>query len=368
MNDMITIDGAHGEGGGQVLRSALAASLITGRPLRIENVRGQRSKPGLLRQHLTGLRAAAEIGDARLEGAEMGSKFVTFAPRTIRPGDYRFQVGSAGSAVLVIQTVLPALFRADGPSTLVVTGGTHASWAPSFDFLDRTYLPCLRSMGLEASATLERYGFYPAGGGQITVRVEPIGEPALLKPFELLERGADQGRSAEALVARIPRNIAERQLRTVTSRLGWTAEEDDLRVAETDRSVGPGNAITLAVQSERVTEVFVAYGKLGVPAERIAREAVKQARAYLVTDAPVGEFLADQLLLPMTLVGGGSFRTTKITRHTQTNLDVLARFFAFDAEVTRESGSCRLTMKMGHEEKAGSESEADQRPNPLQQS
>src|SRR2546428_9297761 len=160
---MITIDGSFGEGGGQILRTALSLSLATGTPFRIENIRAGRKKAGLLRQHLTAVLAAAEIGAAEIEGATLGSTMLTFTPKSVRAGEYRFAVGTAGSGTLVFQTILPALLRASAATRVTIEGGTHNSAAPPFDFLDRTFLPLIRKMGATVSLKLERYGFYPAG-------------------------------------------------------------------------------------------------------------------------------------------------------------------------------------------------------------
>ena len=165
VNNMIRIDGAKGEGGGQMLRTSLALSLLTSQPFQMENVRAGQERPGLLRQHLAAVLAAVEIGDAEVEGAQLGSQALSFAPKTIKNGNYRFVIGTAGSGTLVLQTVLPALMLASGPSTVTIEGGTHNQSAPPFDFLDRTFLPFIRRMGPEVKLSLDRYGFYPAGGG-----------------------------------------------------------------------------------------------------------------------------------------------------------------------------------------------------------
>ena len=190
-NKMIVIDGSAGEGGGQILRSSLALSLVTGKPFRIENIRAGRTKPGLLRQHLTALAAATQIGKAKVEGAVLGSKIVSFTPRGVTPGDYHFAVGTAGSATLVLQTVLPALMLASGPSTLVLEGGTHNPSAPPFDFISKAFLPILNRMGPCIKVELERYGFYPAGGGRFRVSINPA---AQLSPIDLLTCGESRAR------------------------------------------------------------------------------------------------------------------------------------------------------------------------------
>lgn len=324
---MITINGAMGEGGGQVLRSSLGLSLVTGQPVRLEKIRAARPRPGLMRQHLTAARAAAEVGGGSLEGDAIGSGELTFRPGRVRGGSYRFAVGTAGSATLVFQTVLPALLRADERSELLLEGGTHNQWAPPFDFLQRAFLPVLRRMGATVSATLERPGFYPAGGGLFRVSVEPSGP---LQPLELLERGTPRLRLARALVALLKPSIADRELDVVRRKLGWTG--DELQVVELQGSRGPGNMLALELGYDNVTELIAGFGERGVTAERVARQAVGQAKRYLACTAPVGRHLADQLLIPLALAGGGTFRTLDLTRHTTTNMEVVRRFLDVNFE------------------------------------
>ncbi len=327
---MQTIDGSQGEGGGQILRSSLALALVTGQAVRIERIRAGRRKPGLMRQHLTAVQAAAAIGAAEVEGAELRASELTFRPGRVTPGEYHFAVGTAGSATLVLQTVLPALLIASGPSRLTLDGGTHNPFAPPFDFLQRAFLPLLNRMGPTVEATLERPGFYPAGGGRFTVTVDPVPK---LEPLELRERGAVLRRLARARVAGVSKRVAQRELSTVSEGLGWQGEE--LVVEQVRNSAGPGNVLTLEIESAHVTEVVSAFGQRGVPAERVAGQAVKQARRYLAADVPVGEHLADQLLVPLALAGAGSFRLLKPTRHTQTNIEVLRALTGVEVRCTK---------------------------------
>ncbi len=305
---MIRIDGSKGEGGGQVLRTSLALSLVTGTPFRMENIRAGRAKPGLLRQHLTAVKAAAAVGDAELTGAELHSKELTFRPRALKAGDYHFAIGTAGSA------------------TLVLEGGTHNPAAPPFDFLTKAYLPLVCRMGPRVEATLERPGFFPAGGGKFRVSVQP----APLRPLHLPERGRVVRRRAAALVAQLPYEIGKREVETAVRVLGWAPEEG--QVEELKRSVGPGNVVSVEVESEHVTEVFTAFGERGVRAEAVAEAAAQEARSYLETDVPVGEHLCDQLLLLLALARGGGFRTVPLDGHALTQLETFAHFL--DVKVT----------------------------------
>ena len=326
---MIEIDGSSGEGGGQVLRTALALSLVTGRPFRIQNVRAGRAKPGLMRQHLTAVEAAAKVGRATVEGATVGSRRLAFTPTSVLPGDHAFAVGTAGSATLVLQTVLPALLTASGPSTLALEGGTHNPFAPPFDFLERAFLPLLEAMGPRLVARLERPGFYPAGGGRFTVAITPA--PALA-PLELEARGEILSRSARALVAHLPESIARRELQVVADKLGW--ERACMRTERVEGATGPGNVVLLEVRSARVTELVTGFGERGVAAEEVADRAVCQMRRYLAAGVPVGEHLADQLLVPMAVAGKGSFRTLALSRHARTQIDVIGRFLEVPIRAT----------------------------------
>jgi len=318
---MITVDGSQGEGGGQILRTSLALALLTGQPFRIERIRARRPRPGLMRQHLTAVQAAAEVGRAELHGAEIGSLELTFAPGAVRPGDYRFAVGSAGSTTLVLQTVLPPLLCSPGPSTLHLEGGTHNPYAPPFESLQRTFLPLLARMGPQVSATLVRPGFYPAGGGLIDVHIEPSPR---LAPLELLERGTVRRIRATAVVSRLPRSIAERELHRIGERL--RLEPANLHAVEVQDALGPGNVVWIEIEAEKVTEVFTGFGERGVRTEAVADAVAHRAQRYLDADVPVGPHLADQLLLPLALARCGAFRTSALTAHAQTNLDVIHRF------------------------------------------
>ena len=329
---LITIEGSTGEGGGQVLRTSLALSLVTGKPFRIEGIRAGREKPGLLRQHLTAVNAAAVVGGAQVEGAALGSRELTFRPGPVQPGTHRFAVGTAGSAPLVLQTVLPPLLTARGPSSLVLEGGTHNPFAPPFDFLEKAFLPLLRRMGAKVEAVLERPGFYPAGGGRFTVRVEPTGR---LVRLDLTDRGEVKGRRARAIVSNLHRNIADRELKVVKDLLSW--DRSCLVADEVQGAPGPGNVLLLELESEHVTEVFTGFGQRGVGAEEVARDAVRDLREYLAAGVPVGQHLADQLLVPMAIAGSGSFTTLKPTRHTTTNIEVISRFLDLKIEVKRAS-------------------------------
>ncbi len=335
LDDHIHLDGSQGEGGGQIVRSSLALALVTGRSFTIENLRGRREKPGLARQHLTAVRAAAKIGAAEVEGDEIGSRSITFRPTKLQAGEYQFSIGTAGSTTLVLQTVLPALLIADGPSRIILEGGTHNYRAPSFEFLAKAYLPLLNRMGVRVDAEIQRRGFYPAGGGRFTVTIEPTKS---LIGFDLLERGADGERHATALVSRLPEHIGQRELDFIAGKTNWPPDAFQLQVLSA--TVGPGNVLILEVHSQHVTEVFTGIGRRGVPAEHVAEEALNEMREYVEAGVPVGYHLADQLMLPLGIAAwqtghGGRFRTLALTLHSTTHMDILRTFL--NCDITSES-------------------------------
>lgn len=325
---MLTIDGSLGEGGGQIIRSSLALSLITGKPFRIYNVRARRERPGLQRQHLTAVNAAAQIGRAQVDGARVGATEFTFVPGEVAPGDYVFDIGTAGSTTLVLQSVLPPLMLAGAPSLLKLEGGTHNVHAPPFEFLEKTFLPLVNRTGPQVTIELERYGFYPPGGGCFSVYVEPA---AHLQPLHLTERGKILAKRARALVVNLPSSIGERELAVVREQMNWPDEQ--LRVETSTNAYSPGNVLTIEIESEQLTEVITGMGERGVRAEVVAQRAVAEARRYLERDAPVGEHLADQLLIPLALAGGGSYLTGPLSLHTTTNIEIVRKFLPIEITV-----------------------------------
>jgi RNA 3'-terminal phosphate cyclase (ATP) len=324
---MIQLDGAAGEGGGQILRTALSLSMITRKAFRIENLRAGRAKPGLLRQHLTAVLAAAQVCGAAVEGAALGSQALSFTPGAVRSGEYKFAVGTAGSATLVLQTLLPALMVAEGRSVVGVEGGTHNMAAPPFDFLQKTFLPLVGRMGPEFALRLDRYGFYPAGGGGISMEIHPVERLSELHlPLEM----ACTEITATAIVANLPGHIAARELAAVAERL--EIAKDGLETVETKNSAGPGNVLMVECHAGEVVHVFTGFGKVGVSAEAVAGEAISQARRFIARKVSADEHLADQLLLPMAL-GGGSFSTSELSNHSLTNMTVIQAFLKVRFEI-----------------------------------
>jgi RNA 3'-terminal phosphate cyclase (ATP) len=330
MTDSLIIDGSRGEGGGQIVRSCLALSILTGKPVRIENMRARRNKAGLRNQHLTAVKAAAEICRAEVHGAALGSSTLDFRPGPARSGRYQFDVGTAGSISLVLQTILPPLLLAEEPSEVIFIGGTHNPGAPIFEFVKRVYLPLINRMGPQVDVQLQRHGFYPAGGGRVVARIQPA---PFLKGFDLLERGQIVCTSVTALIANLPEHIATREVDTVITELGW----DRLCGTVVPISAhGPGNAVWAEIESAQVTELFASFGRLGVRAEQVGEEVSAEVAAYLDLGAPIGPYLADQLLLPLAIsawrqaacekVGGGSYLTGPLTEHTDTHSEIVRQF------------------------------------------
>jgi len=322
-DDILQIDGSFGEGGGQILRTSLALSCITGKAFRIFNIRGNRPKPGLRRQHMTAVLAAARVSSAHVVGAEVNSTEVTFTPGPVSAGTYHFDVGSAGSTMLVLQTVLPVLMIAEGESTVVLEGGTHNTGAPPFDFLIGSFLPQLAKVGPRVELKLERAGFVPKGGGRVAARITPVRRDAM-KALNLHERGKLVGHRVVATVAGLDVEIARRETDVAIRALGWSARDAQVVTLPSDQ--GPGNVLSIAVESEQVTEVVTGFGQRGIRAEQVARDAARNAREYLAHAAPVGEHLADQLLLPLALAGRGSFTTGKLSLHSTTNMATIGKF------------------------------------------
>ena len=334
---MILIDGSQGEGGGQILRSALTLSLLTRKSFRIENIRAGRKKPGLLRQHLTAVEAATRISKAEVAGVEIGSRELSFTPGEILPGEYHFAIGTAGSATLVLQTILLPLATASASSHLILEGGTHNPYAPPFDFLQKAFLPLINRMGPEVTVKLERAGFYPAGGGKLAVSIKPV---AKLSPLALMEKGELIGKTARAIICNLPLHIAERELHVIAGKMSIAAER--LHVEEIKEGPGVGNVVIIELVYENLTEVFTGFGEANIRAEAVAAKAVKEAQEYLAVGAPVGVHLADQLLLPLAYAGEGAFVTLPLTRHAETNIAIIQQFFAVDIVEEKLSGKRRL--------------------------
>ena len=344
---LVVIDGSYGEGGGQVLRTSLTLSVITGRPMRIERIRAGREEPGLRPQHLTAVQAAAAICGARVEGAEPGSQALTFAPGgPARPGHYTFDVtqaahtGSAGSVGLVLQTVLLPLAFAGGESHLTLRGGTHVPWSPSVFYLEHVFLPQLASMGVQAGLELKQWGFYPAGGGEIEVRI--VGRAGPLRPVTLTARGPLRRVLGIAAVMNLPAHIPQRMADRARSVLTGAGLPGQLVALEPRRlhGAGPGAGLFLCAIYESARAGFTAYGRKGLPAERVAEEACQELLLYHQSGAPADPHLADQLVLPAALAAGESrVYTARVSQHLLTNVWVVQNFLRREVTVEGEPGA-----------------------------
>lgn len=324
---MITLDGGYGEGGGQILRTSLALAAILGTPVRIINIRANRPKPGLRPQHLTGLLAMAEVSAGRLSGAAPGSREVVFEPGAVRPGDYAFDVsrisGSAGSVTLVMQTFLPALSMAAGRSMVEVVGGTHVAWSPPFHHFRDCFLPAVARMGINADVEMGRWGFYPRGGGKVSLGVKPCGP---LEPLELVDRGALLSVKGLSAVSNLPASIAQRQAASAAGYLKGLGLDADMEVVEAE-SAGPGTFIYLSAEFTNITLGFSALGERGKRAEAVGEEAASGLARFVDSGACVEEHLADQLIVYMALARGASrMSVARITRHLLTNAWVVGQF------------------------------------------
>jgi RNA 3'-terminal phosphate cyclase (ATP) len=321
----LTLDASHGEGGGQVLRTALGLAVALGRPVVLERIRLRRPRPGLQPQHLTVVRALAAIADARVAGDELGSTALAFSPRGLRAGDWRFDIGaikgSAGSVSLLFQSLLLALARAAAPSRLTLVGGTHVPWSPTVHYLTAVFLPALVPLGLTAGVHLRRWGWYPAGGGEVEARVTPARRLAGLTATEPPSPLAVTGVSA---VSRLPRSIAERQRRQAEARLGAAGLRADIAVEEDTAALGPGTVLFLGVHGRAG---FTALGRRGLPAERVADEAVDGLLDWRAAGAALDTHLADQLVAFLALADGpSSFTCHGLSGHLRTVAWVVQQF------------------------------------------
>jgi RNA 3'-terminal phosphate cyclase (ATP) len=335
----LKIDGSTGEGGGQILRTALALAAVLQRSIEIYNIRGGRKRGGLRPQHLMAVKAMASVTRGRVKGAELGSERLYFEPQKIVPGDYAFDVGTAGSTSLVLQTMMPALLWASGPSRVVVTGGTHVPWSPSFHYLKAVFLPALSRMGVEATLELKRWGWYPKGGGKVVASISPARE---LHSLNMIQRGDLQDLSILSAVSNLPMSIGKRQqdeaLRQLAAR-GYPSP----RVSLVDGpSQGAGTAVFLRAGFEQSAAGFTSLGSKGKPAEAVAAEACSEVFAFMDSEAALDNHLADQLVLYMALAKGRStVRAPAITGHLTTNMWVIEQFlpvrFDVDAKIGKVS-------------------------------
>lgn len=330
------IDGSLGEGGGQVLRTGLTLAILYGHRLTFRNIRGNRPKPGMMRQHLACVEAARAISGARVSGAEAGSSSLDFAPGPVRHGEYHFDIGSAGSTTLVFQTILLPLLQADGPSHVRFTGGTHNPWAPSLTFLTSAFLPLIQAMGARVDIKTDRWGYLPAGGGHWSATITP-GE---LKPIRITERGNLRHSGVTAYLSNIRRDVGEREIDSYRGASSGRAETTyDLQFPE---SVCPGNLLSHELVFDKMRVCFAELGRHRLPAETVAQNLARQVNRYLDQQAVLCEHLTDQVMLPMVAAGGGAFTCGELSSHARTNRALIEQLTG--RRIAREAGTGTLSL------------------------
>jgi RNA 3'-terminal phosphate cyclase (ATP) len=343
MSSLITIDGSFGEGGGQIIRTSLSLSAITGQPVEVVNVRARRTKPGLQPQHLTAVRAAASLCAARMEGDAVGSTRFAFHPQApVQPGAYRFDIGTAGATGLVVQTVLLPLALADGPSEVIVTGGTHVPHAPPADYVETTYLPALRLADIEAEFRYDRAGFYPRGGGEVRLTVSGSATPI---PFDLSERGKSTDLTAYVVTSSLAEHVAERGTAAIQQFMKGVGRKVEI-VPRDLPSPGTGAAVVLVTRCEGGLAGFSAIGERGKPMEKVATQPCEEFMAWWKNGAACDEHLADQLVLPAALARGESrWSTSQVTEHLRTVVWVVRQFLPVEATIEDQpNGLSRVSV------------------------
>lgn len=332
---VLEIDGSLGEGGGQVLRTSLALALITGQPIFMTNMRRRRANPGLMAQHLKAVEAAGAVGMAKIEGAQLGSQTLSFHPSGIRPGEFRFDIGTAGSTSLVLQAIVPPLSFADSGSIVTLIGGTHVPRSPCFQFLELHWVPYMQRIGYNVQLELETAGFYPRGGGCVHAAVQPA---STVSPLRLTNRGALKRIRGFSAVANLPSSVAERQKQQALRSLGELSSVSEIEILALE-SPSKGTVLMLLAEFENSRCCFFGLGARGKPAERVADEAVDELLDFLATDGAIDHYLADQLMLPLALVPEVSeLRTSKVTRHLTTNAEIVRMFLPVNITIDGETG------------------------------
>lgn len=333
---MIELDGSHGEGGGQILRSALALSILTGKPFKLVNVRANRRPPGLRPSHVMSMKAASAVCLGLYKGGSVGSSSLFFEPGELKAGAYRCDVGTAGSTGLVLQTIyLPLALRGASESHLTLTGGTHTATSPCFHYLETTWAAFLQRVGIEVQLEMTRPGFYPRGGGEVRVTVRPCSRVRGLRLIECPEVTTAGGFSAVAGIPERQHDIARRQSRRLAHKLKQEGIES--HIPEEYWDGGPGTVVATVFRQLPVPAMFFAVGERGRPAESVADDAAEQAIQFRNARAPVDAHSADQFVLPLAFSPDASeFRTSEVTRHLTTNIDVIRRFV--DRDISCEGG------------------------------
>jgi RNA 3'-phosphate cyclase len=335
-DSMIELDGSEGEGGGQILRSALALSILTGKPFKLVNIRANRAKPGLQPQHVMCVRAAGTISGAIYKGAAKGSAVLYFEPNAVKPGRYTFTIGTAGATALVLHTVyLPLALRGSEASEITITGGTHNQHAPCYHFLETTWAAHLRRMGIEVEVEMVRAGFYPRGGGEIRATIHPCSRVNGVHIIACPELTTAGGFSA---FAELPESVGRRQARRLANRLKSEGVESHIPMEEW-QAANPGSVAAVIFRQVPVSPLFFGLGERGKPAESVADDAADEAIRFRDSGCPVDPHSADQLLLPLAFSPDASeYRASEITRHLTTNIATVRKFVDRVIEVEGEEG------------------------------
>ena len=340
---MLEIDGSHGEGGGQIVRTAVALSALTSTPIRVVNVRAKRTKPGLAAQHATAIRAVARLCDARLEGVEVGSDAFSFGPKEIHGGRFSFDVGTAGSITLVLQACLPAAFQA-GDTELEVRGGTDVPWSPPLDYFGHVFLGLLRKMGGRAEVEEAMRGYYPRGGGLVRVRVE---NPAKWKPLRLPSRGGIERIAGRAHASNLPEDVVDRMKSSAFRHLSdFITVRIHSETLGPDRAVGPGGAIVLWAETPDTILGATALAEKGKRAEKVGEQAAIALMKEIESRATLDVHASDQVLAYAAMASGSSeFLVREVTEHTLTMMWLLGSFLGTQFQIVPEGGLHRVTVR-----------------------
>ncbi|MFA4828622.1 MAG: RNA 3'-terminal phosphate cyclase [Thermodesulfovibrionales bacterium] len=336
---MIEIDGSFGEGGGQILRTALSLSSLFLKPFRIFNIRKGRKNPGLMPQHLTCVRAMQLISDAEVAGDKIGSSVLVFKPKSVKAGEFFFDIGTAGSTSLVLQTIVPSLIFSSEKTSVILKGGTHVPFSPSFDYIAEVFAPVLGKMGIRIELKIESYGFYPKGGGKIRVDIFPAKD---IKPLRVTERGAILMIKGYSGTGNLPLSIAERQksaaIKKIQTEIKDLMQPVDIEILNVS-SPGQGTFIYLHSETEKAIAGFTSLGKRGKKAETVGEEAAEEFSKYYFTNVAFDRHLPDQIVLYLSMSKEESiFTTSCITQHLMTNLWVIGLFTEFHYSVAGTIG------------------------------
>ncbi|MFN3134794.1 MAG: RNA 3'-terminal phosphate cyclase [Candidatus Kryptonium sp.] len=339
--ELIQIDGSQGEGGGQMLRTSLALSVLLLKPFEMINIRANRPNPGLQAQHLKAVEASAIISNAVVEGAVIKSNWIKFFPRELRYGNFRFDIGTAGSTSLVLQTLYLPLSFANGSSNLTITGGTHVSWSPTFDYIKNCWLYFMKRIGLKIDVQLKRAGFYPHGGGEIKALINPADE---IEPLNLVDRGKLIKIQIYSVHTNLTDEVAKRQARAAEKILKNYGEVEVIIGELSSHSKNTTIAITGIFENSVCC--YTNLGEKGKRAEVVAEEASEKFLKFLSTNSAVDEYMADQILPLISLAPGTSeFTTPRLTNHLKTNMDVIKKFVDVEFEITELENSYKIKVK-----------------------